>query len=159
MCDDLIYSSLVSTVDETLNYIDENGNEASNHITENYYLIGYAVSYFHHYYNGTAYETWNWLDEVTLPDGQVLKTSMYDDVEAVYNLDGKYMGYRYKIGEDDFSDIFTTSDTTIGDSDNTQTVELNETPTGIRGDVNYDGEVNAVDLLLLKKYLLQIITW
>jgi hypothetical protein len=84
---------------------------------------------------------------------------MYDDVEAVYNLDGKYMGYRYKIGEDDFSDIFTTSDTTIGDSDNTQTVELNETPTGIRGDVNYDGEVNAVDLLLLKKYLLQIITW
>jgi hypothetical protein len=46
---------------------------------------------------------------------------------------------------------------TIGDS--TEKVEFPETPTGIRGDVNYDGEVNAVDLLLLKKYLLQIITW
>ncbi len=51
----------------------------------------------------------------------------------------------------------TDDDTTIGDS--TEKVELNETPTGIRGDVNYDGEVNAIDLLLLKKYLLQLITW
>jgi hypothetical protein len=51
----------------------------------------------------------------------------------------------------------STTETTIGDS--TEKVVLNETPTGIRGDVNYDGVVNAVDLLLLKKYLLQIITW
>jgi hypothetical protein len=49
------------------------------------------------------------------------------------------------------------SEATIGDS--TTSVSLNETPTNVRGDVNYDGVVNAVDLLLLKKYLLKLITW
>lgn len=53
--------------------------------------------------------------------------------------------------------VSSKASTTIGDS--TTRLTLNETPTGIRGDVNYDGEVNAVDLLVLKKYLLQMVTW
>ena len=39
--------------------------------------------------------------------------------------------------------------TTVGDSE----------PTGVRGDINYDGKVTTVDLLLLKKYLLGIVKW
>ena len=38
---------------------------------------------------------------------------------------------------------------TVGDSE----------PTGVRGDINYDGKVTTVDLLLLKKYLLGIVKW
>ena len=38
---------------------------------------------------------------------------------------------------------------TVGDSE----------PTGVRGDINYDGKVTTLDLLLLKKYLLGITTW
>lgn len=52
---------------------------------------------------------------------------------------------------------------TIGESDNKDKTTIGDSiqlqPTGIRGDVNYDGEVNLIDLLLLKKYILQIITW
>ena len=44
---------------------------------------------------------------------------------------------------------------TIG---NSNTVGESE-PTGVRGDINYDGKVTTVDLLLLKKYLLGIIKW
>ena len=44
---------------------------------------------------------------------------------------------------------------TIG---NSNTVGESE-PTGVRGDINYDGKVTTLDLLLLKKYLLGITTW
>ena len=44
---------------------------------------------------------------------------------------------------------------TVGDS---TTVGESE-PTGVRGDINYDGKVTPVDLLLLKKYLLGIVKW
>ena len=46
-------------------------------------------------------------------------------------------------------------DPTVGDS---TTVGESE-PTGVRGDINYDGKVTTVDLLLLKKYLLGIVKW
>ena len=48
-----------------------------------------------------------------------------------------------------------TKDTTVGDS---TTVGESE-PTGVRGDINYDGKVTTTDLLLLKKYLLGIVKW
>ena len=44
---------------------------------------------------------------------------------------------------------------TLGDS---TTVGESE-PTGVRGDINYDGKVTTLDLLLLKKYLLGIVKW
>ena len=35
----------------------------------------------------------------------------------------------------------------------------NSKATGVRGDINYDGKVTTLDLLLLKKYLLGIVKW
>ena len=62
-------------------------------------------------------------------------------------------------------DIF--KDTTVGDSSSTigdsSTVGdsdvLPSEPTGIRGDVNYDGKVNVADIITLRRYLLHIIEW
>jgi hypothetical protein len=54
----------------------------------------------------------------------------------------------------------TVDDTTSSDSQETTTVDDTDTPitdSGINGDVNSDGEVNAVDLLLAKKYVLQMV--
>ena len=48
-----------------------------------------------------------------------------------------------------------SKDPTVGES---TTVGESE-PTGVRGDINYDGKVTTLDLLLLKKYLLGIVKW
>ena len=58
-----------------------------------------------------------------------------------------------------------SKDTTVGDSSSTigdsSTVGdsdvLPSEPTGIRGDVNYDGKVNVADIITLRRYLLHII--
>jgi uncharacterized protein YqkB len=47
-------------------------------------------------------------------------------------------------------------DDTIGESTGST---LSGEPTGIRGDVNYDGRVNVADVMLLKRYILRLITW
>ena len=49
----------------------------------------------------------------------------------------------------DASEPDNKDDLTIGNSE----------ATGVRGDINYDGKVTTVDLLLLKKYLLGIVKW
>ena len=36
---------------------------------------------------------------------------------------------------------------------------LYSTPTGVRGDVNYDGLVNNIDVMVLRKYILHLIEW
>lgn len=53
---------------------------------------------------------------------------------------------------------FEANDVTIGDSDSNITIG-ESTATTIRGDVNLDGKVNSLDLLVLKKYLLGLIEW
>jgi hypothetical protein len=55
-------------------------------------------------------------------------------------------------------DVTTTPNDTTTDNDitTTTTVSGDSTTTKLLGDVNLDGEVNAVDLLLLKKHLLQM---
>ena len=50
--------------------------------------------------------------------------------------------------------------TTIGDSENKPITEITVgDSTFPRGDINLDGKVNTVDLLMLKKYLLGLIEW
>ena len=51
-------------------------------------------------------------------------------------------------------------DTTIGDSENKPITEVTVgDSTFPRGDINLDGKVNTVDLLMLKKYLLGLMEW
>ena len=65
--------------------------------------------------------------------------------------------YEEYVGSDSIDTVSVSyiKDTTLGDS---TTVGESE-PTGVRGDINYDGKVTTVDLLLLKKYLLGIVKW
>ena len=51
-------------------------------------------------------------------------------------------------------------DTTIGESENKPITEITVgDSTFPRGDINLDGKVNTVDLLMLKKYLLGLMEW
>jgi hypothetical protein len=106
---------------------------------------------------------------LTDEDGvEYMYTKSYNGPSSNQLLEGT--GWLFSPSPESYTSIKYVSkqtETTIGDSDTTEptigdsttSVDLNETPTNVRGDVNYDGQVNAVDLLLLKKYLLKLITW
>ena len=56
--------------------------------------------------------------------------------------------------------MLETPNTTIGDSENKPITEFTiGDSTFPRGDINLDGKVNTVDLLMLKKYLLGLMEW
>ena len=56
--------------------------------------------------------------------------------------------------------IFESVDIISPEPDNKDDLTIgNSNPTGVRGDINYDGKVTTADLLLLKKYLLGIVKW
>ena len=142
MCDDVVLGLKVPTEDDT----------------ECYYIIGYAINYKQPH----KYEKDSKLDEypttATLPDGTDINISTYDNIQAVFDLDGKYMGYRTEFGENGYSEIM--SSVTIGDSENKPITEITVgDSTFPRGDINLDGKVNTVDLLMLKKYLLGLMEW
>ena len=57
-------------------------------------------------------------------------------------------------------DMLEKTNTTIGDSENKPITEITVgDSTFPRGDINLDGKVNTVDLLMLKKYLLGLMEW
>ena len=61
---------------------------------------------------------------------------------------------------EDLSVILKQNDTTIGESENKPITEFTVgDSTFPRGDINLDGKVNTVDLLMLKKYLLGLMEW
>ena len=171
---ELILSSRIENPrKEAVIYTDDKGNTVD---TSEYcfYVLGYAISYTHTYkYTGDIEKDYRYDDEnreavytplgdsVTLPDGTVLNCEGLVDVQAVYDLNGKYMGFRVSTSgaeEGTFSDIYTVSSDSNVTVGNSNTVGESE-PTGVRGDINYDGKVTTLDLLLLKKYLLGIIKW
>ena len=171
---ELILSSKIENPrKEAVIYTDDEGNTVDT--SDNcYYVLGYAISYTHTYkYTGDIEKDYRYDDEnreavytplgdsVTLPDGTVLNCEGLRDVQAVYDLNGKYMGFRVSTSsaeEGTFSDIYTVSSDSNVTVGNSNTVGESE-PTGVRGDINYDGKVTTLDLLLLKKYLLGIIKW
>ena len=138
-----------------------------------YYILGYTVSCANvHEFTGNIEDENEYIydgthssqytkhkplgDSVALPDGTVLNCEgLRRDVEIVYDLNGKYMGFRVPRsgGEDGmFSDIYiipSNSNVVIGSSESIS----------VSGDVNDDGKATTIDLLLLKKYLLGITTW
>ncbi len=140
---------------------------------ECYYVLGYTVSCANvHEFTGNIEDENEYIydgthssqytkhkplgDSVALPDGTVLNCEgLRRDVEIVYDLNGKYMGFRVPRsgGEDGmFSDIYiipSNSNVVIGSSESIS----------VSGDVNDDGKATTIDLLLLKKYLLGITTW
>ena len=157
---DLILSSRIENPrKEAVIYTDDKGNTVD---TSEYcfYVLGYAISYTHMYTDGKLDYT-PLGDSITLPDGTVLNCEGLVEVQAVYDLNGKYMGFRVSTSgaeEGTFSDIYTVSSDSNVTVGNSNTVGESE-PTGVRGDINYDGKVTTLDLLLLKKYLLGIIKW
>ncbi|MEE7583116.1 MAG: dockerin type I domain-containing protein, partial [Oscillospiraceae bacterium] len=57
-------------------------------------------------------------------------------------------------------DMLEKTNTTIGESENKPITEFTVgDSTFPRGDINLDGKVNTVDLLMLKKYLLGLMEW
>ena len=57
-------------------------------------------------------------------------------------------------------DMLEKTNTTIGESENKPIMEFTiGDSTFPRGDINLDGKVNTVDLLMLKKYLLGLMEW
>ena len=98
-----------------------------------------------------------------LPSGnKIADINGISKVQAVYDLNNKYIGYRvdYMGGEDgSFSNVMSDS-LTIGESENKPITEFTVgDSTFPRGDINLDGKVNTVDLLMLKKYLLGLMEW
>ena len=87
-----------------------------------------------------------------------------DEYNNYFYLEETYSYIRviYDYGIHDFliQDEYISKDTTIGDSENKPITEITVgDSTFPRGDINLDGKVNTVDLLMLKKYLLGLIEW
>ena len=82
---------------------------------------------------------------VIKPTGEVLKNVLTLDNGIVYSPSPEVHTIKYK---------------TIGDSENKPITEITVgDSTFPRGDINLDGKVNTVDLLMLKKYLLGLMEW
>ena len=131
-------------------------------------LIGYTVSAigFNAYDEFVKHSKRYKPESVTLPDGKVLYPNEIHDcynIELVYNLDGKYIGYRITNSNEGPKNGIYYKDydsNTIGESENKPITEITVgDSTFPRGDINLDGKVNTVDLLMLKKYLLGLMEW
>ena len=131
-------------------------------------LVGYTVSAFGYnaYDEYVKHSERSKPESVTLPDGKVLYPYKIHDcynIELIYNLDGKYIGYRITSSmEGPKSGIYYKNydSNTIGESENKPITEFTVgDSTFPRGDINLDGKVNTVDLLMLKKYLLGLMEW
>ena len=92
-------------------------------------------------------------DYYALPNGDKIDVDAeHSNVILVrYNANGEYVGYRLSSvsepAEPDEPTVTPITEITVGDS------------TFPRGDINLDGKVNTVDLLMLKKYLLGLMEW
>ena len=83
------------------------------------------------------------------PDGTPIYGAYYD-VLVGFDENGNPIIEHHPQG-----DIEPDSDSTIGDSGTIGDSMV----TALQGDVNLDGDVNGLDLLYLKKYLLGLIEW
>ena len=133
----------------------ENGTELYRDLDGNF--LGYKVRH------DVLDSDGNRISQLTLPTGEILDVPKYDEnggivgsVSYIYNNKGEFTEYIINTMYDIPASIISIGEsTTVGDS---TTVGESE-PTGVRGDINYDGKVTTLDLLLLKRYLLGIIKW
>ena len=100
----------------------------------------------------------------TFDVSQAKKIITISDKNATMYVDFKtyYAPLVYVEEEEKFliQDKYIFKDTTIGDSENKPITEITVgDSTFPRGDINLDGKVNTVDLLMLKKYLLGLMEW
>ena len=140
-----------------------------------YYILGYTVSCANvHEFTGNIEDENEYIydgrysnkytkykslgDSVALPDGTVLNCEGLHDVEIVYDLNGKYMGFRVLLNRYAGMESSYVSDIYVIPSNSNVVIGSSES-ISVSGDVNDDGKATTIDLLLLKKYLLGITTW
>ncbi len=127
--------------------------DSSNNVISKYYL---EVDYTHNSVNQTK------IDD-TFDISQVEKIiTISNDEHTIMYVDFKTF-YALLIYEKEtflMQDEYIFKDTTIGDSENKPITEITVgDSTFPRGDINLDGKVNTLDLLMLKKYLLGLMEW
>ena len=93
----------------------------------------------------------------------------YDGIDIYFDFGADGLGwFRYDIINGTYEnlessitkDMLEKTNTTIGESENKPITEITVgDSTFPRGDINLDGKVNTVDLLMLKKYLLGLMEW
>ena len=93
----------------------------------------------------------------------------YDGIDIYFDFGADGLGwFRYDIINGTYEnlesnitkDMLEKTNTTIGESENKPITEFTVgDSTFPRGDINLDGKVNTVDLLMLKKYLLGLMEW
>ena len=95
----------------------------------------------------------------------VIRTTVDDDIPAIsytrlLDITYDYEYHQWIYSAQVSSDVTSNNKSTVGESSGNPNTEFTVgDSTFPRGDINLDGKVNTVDLLMLKKYLLGLMEW
>ena len=95
----------------------------------------------------------------------VIRTTVDDDIPAIsytrlLDITYDYEYHQWIYSAQVSSDVTSNDKSTVGESSGNPNTEFTiGDSTFPRGDINLDGKVNTVDLLMLKKYLLGLMEW
>ena len=95
----------------------------------------------------------------------VIRTTVDDDIPAIsytrlLDITYDYEYHQWIYSAQVSSDVTSNDKPTVGESSGNPNTEFTiGDSTFPRGDINLDGKVNTVDLLMLKKYLLGLMEW
>ena len=95
----------------------------------------------------------------------VIRTTVDDDISAIsytrfLDITYDYEYHQWIYSAQVSSDVTSNDKSTVGESSSNSNTEFTiGDSTFPRGDINLDGKVNTVDLLMLKKYLLGLMEW
>ena len=95
----------------------------------------------------------------------VIRTTVDDDIPAIsytrlLDITYDYEYHQWIYSAQVSSDVTSNDKSTVGESSGNPNTEFTVgDSTFPRGDINLDGKVNTVDLLMLKKYLLGLMEW
>ena len=95
----------------------------------------------------------------------VIRTTVDDDIPAIsytrlLDITYDYEYHQWIYSAQVSSDVTSNDKPTVGESSSNSNTEFTiGDSTFPRGDINLDGKVNTVDLLMLKKYLLGLMEW
>ncbi len=115
--------------------------------------------------NNADLSTFDMVFNVSEDNIPVIKTTVQDDISAILYTRFLDISYDYEYHQWIFAaqtsnDATSNDKPTVGESSGNPNTEFTVgDSTFPRGDINLDGKVNTLDLLMLKKYLLGLMEW
>ena len=115
--------------------------------------------------NNADLSTFDMVFNVSEDNIPVIKTTVQDDISAILytrllDISYDYEYHQWIFAAQTSNNVTSNDKPTVGESSGNPNTEFTiGDSTFPRGDINLDGKVNTVDLLMLKKYLLGLMEW